>query len=181
MIYKSTRVGKDGRLFHLLKFRTMRVDGGTPTAAMDDDRLTPVGKWLRRFKLDELPTLINVIKGDVSLVGPRPDVPSEIVSLDPLTKEKVLSVKPGLLSPATLWNIDEDAFLAGEDDPHAVYTELIKPLKYKLNVWYVNQKSFLFDLKIIIATALRMAHLPYRWLGVLPYWAHRPCKDYMRD
>lgn len=160
LIYKSLRVGKGGETFYLYKLRTMNADGGTPTAAADDPRLTRTGKWLRRFKLDELPTFWNILRGDIALIGPRPDVPSEIESLDDLTKSKILSVKPGLISPATLQNLSEDAILVGEKDPHQAYLDRIKPTKYRLNVWYVEHKSWWLDLKVIISFFLKLAGLP---------------------
>jgi lipopolysaccharide/colanic/teichoic acid biosynthesis glycosyltransferase len=160
IFYRSKRVGLGGRHFDLLKFRTMNAHGGTPTASMDDPRLTRVGKWLRRFKLDELPTLWNLLKGDIAIVGCRPDVPSEIESLDEETRRCVLSRKPGLISPATLWNIDEDKFLADFPDPHQAYLTYIKPIKYRLNVWYVMKRSFLLDCKVIAATAFKLLRLP---------------------
>lgn len=170
IFYKSLRVKKGGETFHLLKFRTMMTDGGSPTASMEDSRLTPIGKWLRRFKLDELPTLINVLKGDISLVGPRPDVPSEIESLDEQTRITVLTVKPGLISPATLWNISEDKVLAGEKDPHEAYCRKIKPIKYALNCWYVNRKSLFFDFRVICSAFLRLFGIRKDVFKVLPEW-----------
>lgn len=155
IIYKSLRLGQDGRPFHLYKFRTMRFDGGSPTASFDDPRLTRIGKWLRRFKLDELPTLFNILNGDMAIVGPRPDVPSEYEDIPDRTRCKVFSMKPGLISPATLWNINEDEALMGEADPHRAYTERIKPIKYRLNEWYVDNQSLWLDLKVIVATTLR--------------------------
>lgn len=151
IFYRSLRVGKNGDTFYLLKFRTMKVDGGTPTAASDDPRLTKIGKFLRKTKLDELPTLINVLKRDINIVGPRPDVPSEINSLGLQVRNKILSVKPGLLSPATLWDFNEDEYLKGKESPHEVYLREIKPTKYKLNEWYVENRTLILDLKIIFA------------------------------
>lgn len=133
----------------------MSQDGGSPTAASDDPRLTRVGRFLRRTKLDELPTLYNVLKGDITLVGPRPDVPSEVMSLDKKTRDLVLSVKPGLISPATLWNFNEDELLRGEKDAHKAYCEKIKAKKYQLNCWYVENRNWVLDLKIILFTILR--------------------------
>lgn len=144
----------------LWKFRTMSVDGGSPTASLNDKRLTPIGKWLRRFKLDELPTLWNLLRWDIAIVGPRPDVPSEYEDLTDETKEIIWSVKPGLISPATLWNIDEDEYLKDEEDPHKAYLEKIKPYKIALNVWYAENKSWRLDVKVIVATSLRLLRLP---------------------
>lgn len=164
MFYLSERVGLHGQRFKLVKLRTMKKsgDGGSPTASVDDPRLTLWGKWLRRLKLDELPTLWNILKGEMVLVGPRPDVPSEIDSLDPNVARIVLSVKPGLISPATLWNINEDEVLKGEADPHKAYCEKIKPIKYRLNVWYVENKSVWLDVKCLIAFALRFVGINWK-------------------
>ena len=172
IIYKSKRVGQYGRRFYFYKFRTMNMDGGSPTSSVDDERLTTIGRFLRRHKLDELPSLWNLLKGDIAIVGPRPDVPSEIESLSEDTLQTVLMVKPGLISPATFWNINEDEFLKGYEDAHAAYCKLIKPTKYKLNVWYVKKKCWCLDLRIIIATTLKLARIqinPKKW-GILPEW-----------
>ncbi len=160
IFYKSLRVGLHGQTFFCLKFRTMRSDGGSPTASLNDPRLTPIGRWLRRFKLDELPTLWNVLRGDMTIVGPRPDVPSEYEDLTEETRNIVWSVKPGLISPATLWNIDEDEALKDEPDPHAAYLKKIKPYKYALNIWYAENKNWWLDLKVIVATALKLLKIP---------------------
>lgn len=170
IFYGSQRVGKDGKYFRLWKLRTMKSDGGTPTASMNDNRLTSLGKWLRRFKLDELPTFWNLLCGDIAIVGPRPDVVSEIESLTPEIRSVVLSVKPGLISPATLWNIDEDALLKDEPDPHHAYCEKIKPTKYLLNVWYVENKSLWLDAKLVLATLLRLLRIPVTIRGISPTW-----------
>ncbi len=137
----------------------MKVDGGSPTASVDDHRLTRVGRFLRKTKLDELPTLWNLLRGDIAIVGPRPDVPSELEDLDPIVRQIVLSVKPGLVSPATLWNFNEDEFLKNEPEPHQAYLEKIKPIKYRLNTWYVQNKSWWLDLKVIFASILKFAKI----------------------
>lgn len=116
---------------------------------MNDPRLTKTGRILRKYKLDELPTLVNLLKGDISVVGPRPDTPEEIASLDEETRNIVLSVKPGIVSPATLWDFNEDIILKDSDNPHRDYCEKIKPVKYRMNVEYVKSKSFLGDIKLI--------------------------------
>lgn len=160
IFYRSLRVGRHGQTFFLYKFRTMREDGGSPTASLNDFRLTPLGRFLRKTKLDELPTFWNLLKGEITVVGPRPDVPSEIDSLDKGIREIVLSVKPGLISPATLWDINEDELLKDEVDAHKAYCEKIKPTKYRLNCWYVRNKTFLLDIKVIVATILKLMKLP---------------------
>ena len=170
MFYHSLRVGKYGKTFNLLKFRTFKKgqDGGAPTASADDSRMTGLGKFLRRTKLDELPTLINLLVGDIAIVGPRPDVPSEIDSLHTGTRNLVLSVKPGLISPATLWDLNEDILLKGEADPHKAYCERIKPTKYALNCWYVRKKSLMFDLRVLLTAATRFMGLRIDIFRIFP-------------
>lgn len=172
IFYGSLRVGRDGRRFRLWKLRTMRADGGTPTASSQDPRLTATGRLLRRLKLDELPTLWNVLEGEMGLVGPRPDVPEELESLDASVREKVLSVRPGLVSPATIWNLNEDETLRDCPDPHGAYVKFIKPIKYSLNVWYVDRKSPWMDAKVLAFAFLRLMGLrpDPRRMGVLPDW-----------
>ena len=168
MIYSSLRVGKNGRLFHLYKLRTFKEgrDGGVPTAAGNDERMTDLGKFLRKTKLDELPTLFNLLTGDILLVGPRPDVPSEINGLDLLVRLKTLAVKPGIFSPATLWNSNEDELLKNEPDPHQAYLQKIKPTKYKLNCWYVDNKSIALDFHVIIRSVAKILRLPWFQLTI---------------
>ena len=154
VFYRGARVGRGGRMFRVLKFRTMRVDaeaiGGASTAA-DDVRITRVGHWLRRSKLDELPELVNVLTGDMSLVGPRPEV-ERYVRLMSAEERSVLSVRPGLTDWATLWNADEGAVLAGASDPEKTYLELIRPEKIRLQLEYVRRRSFWIDLVILVQT-----------------------------
>ncbi len=135
---------------------------------MNDPRLTKIGKWLRRFKLDEIPTLWNILKGDICICGPRPDTPEEIESLDTETKSIILSVKPGIISPATLWNYKEDETLSTKEDPHKYYTEAIKPVKYYLNKWYVINRTHWMDFKIILAYCLKLLGINYLWLNIYP-------------
>lgn len=168
MIYRSLRVGKNGKLFHLYKLRTMNSDGGTPTASMNDPRLTTIGKWLRRFKLDEIPTLWNLIKGDIAIVGPRPDTVEEIESLDEETRSFVLKVRPGIISPATLWNYKEDEVLSSKENPHEYYTQNIKPIKYYLNLYYVINRNTWYDIRIIIAYVLRYIKIKPKHLKIYP-------------
>ena len=154
VFYRGVRVGRNGRPFRVVKFRTMRVDaeavGGSSTAS-DDVRITRVGRWLRRSKVDELPELANVLRGEMSLVGPRPEV-QEYVRLMTEEERAVLSVRPGLTDWATLWNSDEGAVLAGATDPEKAYLELIRPEKIRLQLEYVRNRSFLTDLVILVQT-----------------------------
>lgn len=159
VFYVSNRVGKNGKIFKMFKFRTMVLNAdkiGGPSTAIDDPRLLKIGPFLKKYQLDELPQLINVLKGDISFVGPRPDVPSEINSLDPQTREMILSVKPGMTSLATLSNFHEGEILKGSKDPHKTYCEKIKPEKIRLNIEYVKNKSFWLDLKIILKTIAKL-------------------------
>jgi lipopolysaccharide/colanic/teichoic acid biosynthesis glycosyltransferase len=154
VFYRGERVGRGGRPFRVAKFRTMRVDaesmGGSSTAA-DDVRITRVGHWLRKSKLDELPELLNVLWGDMSLVGPRPEV-ERYVRLMSEEERSILSVRPGLTDWATLWNSDEGAVLAGASDPEKTYLELIRPEKIRLQLEYVRRRSFWTDLVILWQT-----------------------------
>jgi lipopolysaccharide/colanic/teichoic acid biosynthesis glycosyltransferase len=155
VFYRGKRVGKKGKIFRIFKFRTMVQDAdkiGGPSTAGDDPRLTKTGKFLRKYNLDEIPQLINVFKGEMSIVGPRPEVPQEVDTFDEETKRIILSVRPGMTDLATLENIHEEEILKGSKDPHATYQKLIKPKKLKLAVEYVKRSSFLLDLKIILKT-----------------------------
>ena len=147
-------MGRFGKLFRIYKFRTMVANaenlGGLSTAD-DDPRITKTGKFLRKYKLDELPQLINVLKGEMSFVGPRPEVQHYV---DMFTEEEkaISSVRPGITDWASLWNPDEGAILAGSSDPEKAYMEKIRPQKIKLQMKYVREQSFWSDLKIIFLT-----------------------------
>jgi len=158
VFYQGTRVGKGGRLFKMLKFRSMVTNAeqlGGPSTAGDDPRVTRAGRFLRRYKLDELPQLINVLKGDMSLVGPRPEVP-QYVAMYTAEEKAILSVRPGITDWASLWNSDEGAWLAGADDPERVYLEAIRPIKLRLQLKYVRERSFGVDLRILLATLITL-------------------------
>jgi lipopolysaccharide/colanic/teichoic acid biosynthesis glycosyltransferase len=158
VLYRGIRVGLDGRLFSMLKFRTMVVNaeslGGSATAA-DDQRLTKIGKFLRRYKLDELPQVLNVFAGEMSLVGPRPEV-QKYVDLYSPEEKAILSVRPGITDWASIWNSNEAAVLEGSRDPEKTYEELIRPTKLTLQLLYVRNHSFLMDLKILFHTAMKL-------------------------
>ena len=158
VFYRGARVGLHGKLFSMLKFRTMVVDaeslGGSATAA-DDPRITHFGKFLRRYKVDELPQLINVLIGDMSIVGPRPEV-QKYVNLYSPEEKAILSVRPGITDWASIWNSNEAAVLEGSRDPERTYEELIRPTKLALQLFYVRNHSFFVDLKIIFHTALKL-------------------------
>ncbi len=154
LLYPGVRVGKDGVPFKIFKFRTMVTNadkiGGSSTAD-NDPRITKIGKILRKYKLDELPQLFNVLIGEMSLVGPRPDVPY-YVKMFTVEEKAILSVLPGITDWATLWNPDEGAILAGSADPDKTYLEEIRPEKIRLQLAYVRNRSFRIDLMIIFQT-----------------------------
>lgn len=156
VLYGGLRVGLDGRHFRMWKFRSMVANAdriGGPSTAGDDVRLTHVGRALRRYKLDELPQLLNVLIGEMSLVGPRPEVP-QYVAMFTEEERVILSIRPGMTDWASLWNVDEGAVLAGEADPERAYLEKIRPEKIRLQLAYVRRRSFLVDLAILVRTFL---------------------------
>lgn len=154
VLFCQRRVGKDGELFVMHKFRTMSggSDGTTVTVA-GDRRVTELGAFLRRTKLDELPELWDVFRGKMSMVGPRPDVPGYADELQGADRE-ILSLRPGLTGPATLKYRDEETLLAQVENPHQYHDEVIYPDKVRLNLYYLHHYSFFLDLKIIFATLL---------------------------
>lgn len=159
VFYKGERVGKNGKLFKMFKFRSMvdKADTmGGPSTASDDPRLTSVGKFLKKYQLDELPQLINVLRGDMSLVGPRPEVKMYVDMMTKEEREKILSVKPGMTDYASLWNFHEGEILKGSSDPEKAYQELIRPKKIELQLKYIIEKSTFTDLKIILKTIIKI-------------------------
>jgi lipopolysaccharide/colanic/teichoic acid biosynthesis glycosyltransferase len=155
VFYRGVRIGRHGRPFRLFKFRSMRVDAeriGGVTTPDDDPRITRLGWWLRKTKVDELPELINVAIGEMSLIGPRPEV-ERYVRLMSDAERMILSVPPGLTDWATLWNWDEGAVLAGVADPEAMYLRAIRPEKIRLQLEYVKRRTFWVDLTILLQTA----------------------------
>ena len=155
VLFRQERVGRGGRVFRIRKFRTMVVDAparGPAITIGQDPRITPVGAWLRRTKLDELPQLVDVLLGDMSLVGPRPEVP-QYVALYPVDlRERVLSVRPGITDPVSLKLADEARVLAASADPERTYREELLPAKLREAVAYAEQASLRSDLRIIAAT-----------------------------
>ncbi len=155
--YRGVRAGKNFKPFRIFKFRSMLVDAdqiGGPSTAGDDVRVTKSGKFLRQLKLDELPQLINVLKGEMSLVGPRPEV-MEYAKLYTGGEKIVYSVKPGMTDYASLWNIDEGAYLAGAkttEEAERKYLEELRPKKVRLQMKYVKEMSLWTDIKIILLT-----------------------------
>ncbi|MCD4729053.1 MAG: sugar transferase [Bacteroidales bacterium] len=154
VFFFQTRVGKNNRDFRMIKFRTMFSNSenkGLLTIGNTDTRITKTGKWLRKFKVDEFPQLVNILKGEMSFVGPRPEV-RKYVDLYNHTQIKVLSVKPGLTDYASLEYINENEILERYDNPEIVYIEKIMPEKLTLNIKYINEKDFFTDLKIMLKT-----------------------------
>ena len=155
VFFRQQRVGRHGRLFGIHKFRTMRVDAermGLPITVGHDPRVTRLGHWLRRHKLDELPQLIDVLLGDMSLVGPRPEVPRYVALYPPALRERVLSVRPGITDPVSLAHLDEAARLAAAADPEREYIEVILPAKLAAAAAYADSASWRTDLAVIWRT-----------------------------
>ncbi len=152
VLFRQTRVGRGGRPFRLVKFRSMRMDvAGTRITAGRDPRVTRVGAWLRRRKIDELPQLWNVLRGDLSLVGPRPEIPPFVDTQDPVWRA-VLEVRPGITDPASLQFRHEEELLSGAADAERYYREAILPPKLALNLEYIRTRTFWGDLKLIART-----------------------------
>jgi lipopolysaccharide/colanic/teichoic acid biosynthesis glycosyltransferase len=158
VFYKQERIGKNGIPFYLLKFRSMRTDAdklGKLTVGMRDPRITRIGYFIRKFKLDEFPQFINVLKGEMSIVGPRPDV-KEFVDLYTAEQRTILLVKPGITDYASLEYFEESDLLAKSSDPEKTYIEEIMPAKIRLNQKYIVNSTLFVDLKIIFLTAKRI-------------------------
>lgn len=153
-MFTQQRVGRHGRLFNIHKFRTMTVGhGGSSVSVKGEARITPLGARLRKYKLDELPELWNVLKGDMSFVGPRPDVPGYADQLQG-DDRRMLELRPGITGPATLKYRNEEELLASVDDPIRYNDEVIFPDKVHLNLYYLDHYSFLKDLQMIVCTVL---------------------------
>jgi lipopolysaccharide/colanic/teichoic acid biosynthesis glycosyltransferase len=160
IFFRQERVGLGGRTFRIHKFRSMVLDaervGGQLTVGADP-RVTHVGRWLRRYKLDELPQLIDVFLGDMSLVGPRPEVPRYVANYPTDLRALLQSVRPGITDPASIRFRDESELLATADDPERVYVEQILPQKLALYADYVRQRTLWGDIAIILATLRALA------------------------
>lgn len=155
VLFTQKRVGKGGRLFTMYKFRSMTVShSGSSVSVKGESRITPFGNLLRTYKIDELPELWNVLRGDMSLVGPRPDVPGYADRLQGKERE-ILKLKPGITGPASLKYREEEELLAQQADPHRYNDEILFPDKVRINLNYLKHRSFGLDIKIIIYTLLR--------------------------
>ena len=154
VFYKQIRVGKNNKDFKLYKFRSMRVNSdkqGLLTVGSKDSRITKAGYFIRKYKIDELPQLINVLKGDMSFVGPRPEV-RRYVDLYSEEQMKVLSVRPGITDPASIKYRNENDILSSASNPEEYYIQQIMPDKLKINIDYINTRTFIKDIKIIFQT-----------------------------
>jgi lipopolysaccharide/colanic/teichoic acid biosynthesis glycosyltransferase len=158
VFFSQTRVGQFGRPFRLHKFRTMVPQAeqqGLQLTLGGDVRITRVGRWLRRTKLDELPQLWNVAKGEMSVVGPRPEVPRYVAFYTP-EQRRVLEVRPGLTDPASLKFIDESSVLATAASPEATYIQVILPMKLAINLDYLRRRTLASDMLVIVSTVWRL-------------------------
>jgi len=155
VFYKGLRLGKNCEPFFMFKFRSMKIgsDKGSANTSLNDDRVTAVGRFLRKYKLDEFPQLINVLKGEMSLVGHRPEVPWYCL-LEP-NESMIFTVKPGMVDFASLWDVHEDEKL-GTGNSEEVYLKQIRPVKIRLQKKYVREQSFKTDMKILMATMGRI-------------------------
>jgi lipopolysaccharide/colanic/teichoic acid biosynthesis glycosyltransferase len=160
ILFRQERVGKDAKLFRILKFRSMVTQpstaGGADVTVAGDPRVTRTGRVLRTTKIDELPQLINVFRGEMSIVGPRPEVPRYVDFWDSDLRASILSVRPGITDPATLELRRESEILATQSDPEMFYVEHLLPKKTALYDTYVRSRSFRGDLKIIAQTIERI-------------------------
>ena len=168
-LYRGIRVGRGNRDFRMLKLRTMSVDaeakGGTSTS-VSDERLTRLGKWLRRWKLDEVPQFWNVLAGDMSIVGPRPNMRRGGVDHYTLPEMRLLDVAPGITDLASIVFSDEGQILDGATDPDALYDAVIRPWKSRLGLLYVDHRTMTCDLRIMGLTAIAIVDKPAALRGV---------------
>jgi lipopolysaccharide/colanic/teichoic acid biosynthesis glycosyltransferase len=160
VFYRGKRVGKVGKPFRIFKFRSMVANAdkvGGPSTADDDPRITRSGRTIRRFKLDELPQFINVLLGEMSIVGPRPEV-EQYANMFTEEEKSILSVRPGITDWASIWDHSEGELLAGASDPEKVYVEQIRPTKIRLQLQYVREASVWTDARILALTVWTLIH-----------------------
>lgn len=159
VFFRQVRVGRHGRPFRIFKFRTMYADAearGRKITVGDDPRITRAGRFLRKFKLDELPQLFNVLKGEMSLVGPRPEVPRYVEFYPEEIRKQILSIRPGITDFASIMYKDESTVLSGAADPEATYVNVILPEKLKHYVRYVYERTLWLDFKIVLLTLMEV-------------------------
>lgn len=153
-IFKQKRVGRNGKTFTMYKFRSMSAHhGGSSVSVAGESRITPLGAKLRKYKIDELPELWNVLIGDMSFVGPRPDVPGYADNLEGENRN-ILKLRPGITGPASLKYRDEEELLAKQENPQEYNDNVIYPDKVRINLYYLSHYSFIMDIKMIVATVL---------------------------
>lgn len=153
-IFKQKRVGRNGKTFTMYKFRSMSAHhGGSSVSVAGESRITPLGTKLRKYKIDELPELLNVLIGDMSFVGPRPDVPGYADNLEGENRN-ILRLRPGITGPASLKYRDEEELLAKQENPQEYNDKVIYPDKVRINLYYLSHYSFIMDIKMIVATVL---------------------------
>lgn len=153
-VHQAVRIGLDGQPFTMYKLRSMYITNGatgSPTTGHNDPRVTPIGRQLRRFKLDELPQLVNVLRGDMSLVGPRPEV-SECVDLYTPEERRILTVRPGVTDLASIRFVDLAGVVGESENPHQVYMDTVFQEKNRLRLEYVDRQSWRLDLEILVQT-----------------------------
>jgi lipopolysaccharide/colanic/teichoic acid biosynthesis glycosyltransferase len=158
IFYRAERVGQFGKIFHMFKFRTMIQNAdklGPSSASLTDIRITGNGRFLRKYKLDELPQLFNVFLGEMSIIGPRPEE-KKFTDLFNDEETKILLVKPGITDWASLWNSNEAELLEGSEDPDNYYMRKIRPEKLRLQINYVENRNFFIDLKIFFLTLRKL-------------------------
>jgi lipopolysaccharide/colanic/teichoic acid biosynthesis glycosyltransferase len=158
VFYRGRRAGRHGEPFRIFKFRSMVMNAdriGGPSTSGDDPRVTRSGRFVRRCKLDEIAQLINVLKGDMSLVGPRPEVVEKAAELQGEYR-KIFELRPGITDWASIWNADEGGLLAGVPDPDAAYEAIIRPTKLQLQLKYCATRSFWVDIKLLVYTVVKI-------------------------
>jgi len=158
VFYRGERTGLHGKSFRIFKFRSMIVDAektGVSSTSQEDTRVTPIGRFVRKTKLDEIPQLINVFIGDMSLVGPRPEV-KKFTDMYTEDEKVLLSIRPGITDYASIWNSDEATLLAGSADPDKDYLEKIRPEKIRLQLKYFKEQSLITDMKILFLTVKKL-------------------------
>jgi lipopolysaccharide/colanic/teichoic acid biosynthesis glycosyltransferase len=178
VFYRGVRIGLHGKPFHIFKFRTMVINaeklGGSATAE-DDPRITAIGRFIRRSKLDEFPQFINVLVGDMSLVGARPEV-KKYVDMYTQEEKAILELRPGITDWASIWNSNEAAVLEGSSDPEKTYEELIRPTKLALQLFYTRNHSLWVDVKILFHTAAKLVFEDWTPRELEPYGKIRTYK-----
>lgn len=163
VFYRGIRVGREGKEFRIFKFRSMVLDAhksGVLSTSLGDSRITSSGHFIRKWKLDELAQLLNVLVGDMSLVGPRPEV-KIFTDLFIGDEKNILTLRPGITDWASIWNSDEGSVLEGALDADAVYLEVIRPVKIELQLYYFHNRTFFNDIKILFYTVYRVFKSSY--------------------